>query len=161
MSRRLAPDTIRGTGQSRTENDIRDLAEARIVVETETAALCARYGEKRDFDVLAKLHDQMMEAAGGERKSLALDIAFHGAVAEGSRNTILTQFLHNIRTKLEEYIVKSLHVPHSADQAIPDAIRSRDVLRARMGMRFHLLVFAQACSIICRIGGAESRALFA
>jgi hypothetical protein len=103
----------------------------------------------------------MMEAAGGERKSLALDIAFHGAVAEGSRNTILTQFLHNIRTKLEEYIVKSLHVPHSADQAIPDAIRSRDVLRARMGMRFHLLVFDQACSIICRIGGAESRALFA
>jgi hypothetical protein len=45
LSRRLAPDTIRGTGQSRTENDIRDLAEARIVGETETAALCARYGE--------------------------------------------------------------------------------------------------------------------
>ena len=152
---------VMGAGVLNTEKQIRDLAEARIVIECETAALCAQWGHPEDFEVLDDLLRRMIARGEDAEAFLDLDMAFHRAIARYSQNVVLTGMLEMIRIPLREYIVRSLHVPQSADvahqqhAAILAAMRNRDAEAARYAMKTHLLTFVRAYAILSRMSEME------
>ena len=77
-------------GVLNTEKDITDLTEARILLETEVAGLCAQRATEQDFEVLDEILKQMKTAIeqGGDAFR-QLDLGFHLAIAGGSKNQVL------------------------------------------------------------------------
>jgi GntR family transcriptional repressor for pyruvate dehydrogenase complex len=141
--------------------DVMELAEARIVLETELSALCAQRGTEQDLRDLEGIVSKMKQFSQLEREELLqLDIDFHLAIAKGSQNRVLSGSLRTIRGLLKAYIIKALHVPGAAELAyeqhlnILKALTKREPEKARTAMRSHLESFQRGYSILAR--AAES-----
>ena len=77
-------------GVLNTEKDITDFSEARILLETEVAGLCAQRATEQDLEALNEILKQMKTAIeqGGDAFR-QLDLGFHLAIAMGSKNQVL------------------------------------------------------------------------
>jgi GntR family transcriptional regulator, transcriptional repressor for pyruvate dehydrogenase complex len=138
-----------------TEKDITDFTEARILLETEVAGLCAQRASEQDFEALDEILKDMKTAIeqGGEA-FWQLDLGFHLAIAQGSKNQVLSELLKHIREALQELITKSLLLPAGTEMAykqhreIFDALRQRNSARARKAMRGHLRAFQRGYKVL-------------
>jgi GntR family transcriptional repressor for pyruvate dehydrogenase complex len=142
-------------GVLNTEKDITDLSEARLVLETELAGLCAQRATDQDLENLEKLVVEMnaaKEGNGAEFKQL--DLAFHLGVGTASGNQILSELLKHIREGLQELITKSLLLPAGMELAyqhhrlILEALQERNPRRARTAMRTHLRTFQRGYKVV-------------
>jgi GntR family transcriptional regulator, transcriptional repressor for pyruvate dehydrogenase complex len=147
-------EQLLGDGVLKTEKDFQDLVEARLALETELAALCARRATADEMQQLGKIISEMKRTVHETGKEfLELDVEFHFAIANFSKSKVLAQLLGAIRGMLQEEISKSSHLPgdralaHAGHLKIFQAMARRNSPKAREAMREHLESFlAQAVS---------------
>ena len=144
-------------GVLNTEKEVNDLCETRLVMEVETAALCAQRASEQDFSELEKIVREMKNSVErGDEEFSRLDLNFHMAIAAATRNEVMIDFLKHIREALEELIVKSLLLPAGTDmaykqhRALLDVIKQRNAGKARNAMRAHLLSFQRGYRVLFR-----------
>jgi GntR family transcriptional repressor for pyruvate dehydrogenase complex len=142
-------------GALKTEKDVNDLSEARLVLETETASLCAERATDDDLKALENILDEMKLAKDQDSDRFhELDLGFHLAIAAGSKNEILAGLLRRIRAGLQELITKSLLLPESRDLAykqhrlVMAALKQRDSDSARKAIRSHLLSYQRGYKVV-------------
>lgn len=151
-------DRILAKGLLKTEKDLADVCETRMVVETELAALAAERGTSEDLEFLANLVTKGGESLAGDRSGYSeVDLDFHLAVARCSHNKLLAMLLADVRGLLAEWIKKSQELPGLMENAqeqhgrIFKAISDHDASAARREMRAHLETFQRAYSILGRV----------
>jgi GntR family transcriptional repressor for pyruvate dehydrogenase complex len=138
-----------------TEKEVNDFCEARLVIETEVAGLCAERGTAQDFKQIEKVVREMKAAidAGGEGFS-DLDLDFHLAVAAAGKNEVLTELIKHLREGLQELIVKSLQLPagmelaYQQHRALLEVLKQRNPAKARKAMRVHLRAFQRGYRVL-------------
>jgi GntR family transcriptional regulator, transcriptional repressor for pyruvate dehydrogenase complex len=140
-----------------TEKDVTDLSEARLVLETELAALSARRATRHDLATLEDLISRMRLAKDNDRgRFQQLDLEFHLTIAASSKNEVLAELLGHIRGALQELIRKSLLLPNGTNQAykqhqkILAALKQRNPAAARKAIRAHLTTFQRAYKVVNR-----------
>lgn len=161
---RVLVERLSARGLLRTEKELDDVGEARLILETELAALAAERMEPADLDSLQEILAQMERSLDGEgRDYAALDVEFHLAVAKCSKNRLLHQLLVPIRETLQEFIAKSQELPgikqsaHAHHAKIVAALRQRNPEKARRAMRAHLQTCEKAFTLLGRISGKGER----
>lgn len=159
-------DRISARGFLRTERDLEDVSEARLILETELAALAAERMGPADLDRLEEILAAMKRRLDGEGRDYAeLDVEFHLAIAKSSKNRLLHELLVPIRGVLQEFIAKSQELPgitqdaHAHHTRIVAALRQRNPEKARRAMRAHLETCGKAFSLLGKI--SETGALAA
>lgn len=156
-------DRLRAPGALKTEKELQDVGEARLILETELAALAAERMEPGDFVKLEEILGQMKECLGADGGDYAaLDVEFHLAVAKCSKNQMLHELLMPIRGILQEFIAKSQELPgikreaHEHHAKILSALRQRNPEKARRAMRAHLQTCEKAFTLLGRISETET-----
>ena len=159
-------ERILARGLLKTEKDLADVCETRLVLETELAAMAAERAERADLDVLEELLDASKRhtgsngansAADGGRPFIELDLEFHMAIATCAKNVVLRHLLVDIRGVLIEWIMKSQELPGLRENAVVqheqifESIAARNAVRAREAMRSHLETFQRAYTLMGRI----------
>src|SRR5208282_5269589 len=137
-----------------TEKDVNDLSEARLVLETELASLCARRATRRELATLEDLNRKMNVAKDEDRGEFQqLDLEFHLSIAASSKNEVLAELLGHIRGALQELIRKSLLLPNGMNLAckqhekILAALKQRNPAAARKAIRAHLSTFQRGYKV--------------
>lgn len=133
---------LRGRGPSAAV--LRDLLEARKIVECEVAALAAERAEPADLDALEGALQTMRASLDTPERYVDGDSAFHLALLHAARNRVLermTQPMHELLSfsqALTDTIPGVLTIALNDHEAIAEAVRRRDPQCARDAMREHL-----------------------
>jgi GntR family transcriptional repressor for pyruvate dehydrogenase complex len=121
----------------------RDLVEARMMLEQETASLAAARASADDVAALERALDEFDQARDVIARARA-DIAFHGAVARAAHNPVIETMFGSITVLTFELMLRSLGDPTVSREGVPyhheifAAIRARDPRRACEAMLGHL-----------------------
>jgi GntR family transcriptional repressor for pyruvate dehydrogenase complex len=161
LSNRLL-DRILAKGLLKTEKDLADVCETRMILETEGAAIAAERATEEHLAQLKELVGRGREILKTDRPSFSnVDLDFHIAIANASRNRLLPRLLTDIRGILAEWITKSQELPGLRENAqeqhegILRCIANRDPAAAREEMRTHLETFQRAYTLLGRISHAS------
>ena len=121
-----------------------DLIQARIPIESQSVADCVRNATPEHVEQLRRiLADAGQHLADAERLN-AVNMAFHGTIAEASGNSVTAQLLavlHDLFTAEQRLILDifgSREADHAGHLEILDAIERRDEQLAVERMRAHL-----------------------
>jgi GntR family transcriptional repressor for pyruvate dehydrogenase complex len=126
------------------EADVRELIEARVLIEVELAGMAAERAKASDISQLAELLDQMEKSRTKPHEFVQADVNFHLAIARAAANDILMNALHLIRNLLQQWILSAVAtkgVPEKAcaqHKRVLAAIKTRNSAAARKEMRQHL-----------------------
>ncbi len=125
-----------------------ELTEARLIFESEAAALAATEATESDFVDMERLIREIARENRDPRGAEKADRAFHLAIAEATRNSAIRDAIERLwelratspaaallHEKARTANIKPVVEEHTA---ILDAIRSRNPDRARAAMRAHL-----------------------
>ncbi len=158
-------DRMLAKGLLKTEKDLADVCETRLILETEMAGLAAERATADDLHGLDQLMRKGAERLSGDLQAYSeWDVDFHLAVANCSQNRLLSRLLIDVRSLLVEWITKSQSLPgmrenaHEQHQRITKSIRERNSEAARLEMREHLRTFQRAYTLLGRISDAEGGA---
>lgn len=140
---------------------LRDVFEARKLLEPEIAALAAkRAGLQHVARLEAILANQARQiAAGGS--GVEADTAFHSLLAQAAKNQVFLRLNESIVDSLRESRERSLQVPGRAvrslagHRAILEAIRSRNAGKARRAMLAHLTAMER--NVLKSAGSADRK----
>jgi len=134
-------------------SDVRELVEARRLIEVELAGLAA---ERATADDLAKMEEMLasMEAAAGDRERFSdADIGFHMAIAEAGHNKILLNAILLIRNLLREWVNHALTksgvsaTAYEQHKKIFQAIARKRPEQARQSMEAHLIAMSSYIAV--------------
>lgn len=147
-----------------TPENVDDLCEARIALESELVALCAQRATEAELQELENLVLEMQRSMhhGAECFS-QLDVQFHLTIAASSKSKVLAHLLQTIRHLLRELVVKSQELPDARELAcahharILAAVKQSNPRRARSAMRAHLNVFQRRYKMLLRVKDPEFR----
>ncbi|MBI3536999.1 MAG: FadR family transcriptional regulator, partial [Chloroflexi bacterium] len=133
----------------------RELAEARMIVETNIAALAAERATAADLKLLEESIDAARQGqAAGDPNFTPYSVSFHVALARAAKNSVLLFTVNSFRSLFYEVLEKLIPDPEMAAKAIEDhhrilqAVRARDADHARDLMRAHLRYFQARASKI-------------
>lgn len=156
-------DRILAKGLLKTEKDLADVCETRMILETEGVALAAERATADDLAELRELVSKAREALKGDRRSFAkADLDFHLAVANSSHNKLLPRLLVDIRGLLTEWITKSQELPglranaQEQHERILACIAQHNPAGAREAMRAHLETFQRAYTLLGKISDSSN-----
>lgn len=160
----LLIDRIMARGLLKTDKELQDVGEARLLIEGETAALAAERAEGKDLRQLDLLMEEMGDSLRGfGREFVDLDVELHLAIAQCAKNQMLFELLTPIRGVLKEWISKSQELPgikenaHRQHAKIVAAVRRREPDKARHAMRTHLQTCEKMFSLLGRISVSKER----
>jgi len=143
---------------------VQQLAEARLVVEPQVAALAARRATARDLKAMAgAIESARAGRAARDPYFIPHSVAFHIALAEAAKNQVLLFAVSSFRTLFHEALAHLLPADDMARRAIVDhqhildAIEDRDAERSRQVMHAHLSYFAERVSKIKARRGAPAK----
>jgi GntR family transcriptional repressor for pyruvate dehydrogenase complex len=158
----LLLDRIMARGLLKSDKELQDVGEARLLIEGETAALAAERADMKDLRQLDLLMEEMEESLRGMgRDFVDLDVELHLAIAQSAKNQMLFELLTPIRGVLKEWIGKSQELPgikenaHRQHAKIVAAVRRREPDKARHAMRTHLQTCEKMFSLLGRITNKE------
>ncbi|MEH1129646.1 FadR/GntR family transcriptional regulator [Micromonospora sp. CPCC 206061] len=123
----------------------RELTDARIMVESVTAAAAARLATDEEIASLLATLERFDKATNVVDKARA-DIAFHAAIARMARNPVIEAMFASVSGLAFELMLRSLSDPHVAREGVPfhddifTAIKEHDPEGARQAMLGHLSV---------------------
>jgi GntR family transcriptional repressor for pyruvate dehydrogenase complex len=123
--------------------------EARLLIESNLAALAAERGTEEHYTALAEEVAEIFASLENPSEFLIHDVLFHRIVAQASGNPILAALMETITSSLYEHrrrtVERAIDLRESAEmhREIFRAIRSRNQDEARRMMEQHLLM-AQA-----------------
>jgi GntR family transcriptional repressor for pyruvate dehydrogenase complex len=159
-------DRILAKGLLKTEKDLADVCETRMILEIESAGLAAERATSKDISMLSELIGRSEERLRGNRREYSeMDLQFHLSVANCSQNKLLPRLLIDIRGLLVEWIAKSQELPglvenaHQQHNRIFESIAGHDAAAARREMRTHLETFQRAYTLLGRISHAGTIAV--
>jgi DNA-binding FadR family transcriptional regulator len=139
----------------KTEKDLTDICETRLLLETELAALAAKRATATDRKRLRALGDKMQASVAGDGNPyMQLDVEFHIAIADASHNRLLRRLLADIREVLADFIAKSQAFPgglqsaHRHHTRILNSILEGNAEAARRAMRQHIETFQKAYKLL-------------
>ncbi len=161
---KLLIDRIMARGILKSDKELQDVGEARLLIESETAALAAERADADDFEQLDRLMDDMEQSLHGVgRDFVDLDVEFHLAIASCAKNQMLYELLTPIRGVLKEWISKSQELPgikenaHQQHGKILSAVRRREPEKARHAMRTHLQTCEKMFNLLGRLTSNKDR----
>src|SRR6202162_6131027 len=126
------------------EAELRDVMEARVLLERDLAGLAAERGSE---DEIAKTGDAvlaMRDSVASGTLMIEADMTFHLAVAQAAHNGVLENAVQLLRNLMRHWINLKLLIPNVParvlrhHEQIYEAIRRRDAEAARAAMRKHL-----------------------
>lgn len=125
--------------------ELLEILEARAVLETELGALAATRADQEQVATLWRLLDRMAEASMDPEGFLEADLAFHIALAEAAKNSVLLRAMLGLRTSIRRFLgvrsVRSTGSEESAGlaieqhRAIVSAVAAGDADEARAAVR--------------------------
>ncbi|PRX32485.1 GntR family transcriptional regulator [Orenia metallireducens] len=120
-----------------------EILEYRLIVEVESAKLCAQRCSAETINELEKLYDLMVDFKEDSDKFAELDTNFHLKIAEGAQNTLIIK-VNKILKNLLEYHQKTLYTNLGPSGGIKDhkniidAIKNKDQELSALFMRRHI-----------------------
>ena len=135
------------TGTDRAE--LRDIVEARRILEGEIAALAAERATTEEAAEIGAAVDDLRARLADPVQTLEADMRFHLAMAKAAHNDILFNAVQLLRNLLAQWLLLNLRMPQTSlkvlqqHETIYAAIRHRDPSRARMEMLHHLTEMGQ------------------
>jgi GntR family transcriptional regulator, transcriptional repressor for pyruvate dehydrogenase complex len=126
------------------QNDIEDLMEVRIALESVTAASAALKRSEQDLIRLQNLLAKMDAALKDQKRFAALDFEFHITLAEVSEKILIIDMVAMIRGQLEKALSRVLLLPNARPLSLKEhisivnAVKRRDCEAARKAMQSHL-----------------------
>jgi GntR family transcriptional repressor for pyruvate dehydrogenase complex len=123
----------------------RQLSEARLMLETEAAALATEHGTEDDLAALEAALERL-EASPTPLDRVRNDLAFHAALVHAAHNPVIETMFASIQAMTVELMVRSAGDPEVIRQSAPyhrvafDAVRARDAHGARSAIRAHLSI---------------------
>lgn len=126
------------------QQEIVELYEMRIVLETTAAAMAARHRSLSETRTLETLNAQMLEARATPQKVAELNQRFHLCIVNAARNRYLANSYRNLSTVLVVLGHTTLATPErvksviNQHQAIIDALIKGDEDEARDAMAVHM-----------------------
>jgi GntR family transcriptional repressor for pyruvate dehydrogenase complex len=155
---RLLIDRIMARGSLKTDQELQDVGEVRLILEGEIAALAAERAEPEDLERLESIMGEMTRSLeSGGRDYVDFDVEFHLAISQCAKNQMLYELLSPIRGVLTEWISKSQELPgiqenaHRQHVKILAAIRSRNPEKARHAMKTHLRTCEKTFMLLGRL----------
>ncbi len=145
-----------------TEKELNEFAEARLILETEMAALCAARITEDELKEMERILKEMKASMDDVEKFRELDLAFHLAMGAAAKNDALNELLKSVRDRMWDLIGKSLLLPQGLKQAasqhtkILAAFRSGSAAKAREAMRSHLSSFQRGYKVLFQEGQVET-----
>lgn len=142
------------TGTLNNEKALQDFIEARLILESELAALCAERITKQELDELESLVEKMHHTADDASEFWRLDLAFHLAMGMAAKNEVLSNILKDVREQMRDLISKSLLLREGMEQAVAqhgrvlEALRTHSPAKAREAMRSHLQSFQRGYRVL-------------
>lgn len=139
-----------------TEKELNEFAEARVVLETELAALCAARITKAELEQMENIVEQMKNSLDNRLKFRDLDLAFHLAMGAAAKNDVLNELIKTVRERMMELITKSLLIREGMEQAVKqhckilEALRCGSPAKARGAVRAHLTSFQRGYKVLFR-----------
>ncbi len=127
---------------------IRQLVEARVMLEEQAARLAAVHANDEDFDNLTRALDAFNTAGGIIERGRA-DIAFHALIARASHNPVLEMMYGSIAPLVFEVMLRSLDDQEVMREGAPlhqdalDALKERDGNRAAELIGEHIRLAAR------------------
>ncbi len=125
-----------------------DLLEARLLIETETAALAAQYAAPENLQAMKIALDSMDQYCADPDRYVEADLAFHTELAHAGGNQVLFLLLMSVRSALRENIrhfasnldaiVTSTRYHHHIYEAV--AAHQPEVARQTMRDHFALIL---------------------
>lgn len=137
----------------RPDFDYAQVAEVRAMIEVQVAGLACERGTEEDLARLAQFCEQMAEVVDDPEEAVVLDVKFHRAIAEATRNDFYVIMLDSIGGVLLEVRRQTARskpgtLEHAVEhhRRILDRIVARDAEGARRAMRDHLSQIEQLMS---------------
>jgi DNA-binding FadR family transcriptional regulator len=136
------------------EKALGEFVEARLILETELAGLCAVRITDEELDAMDLLIERMRNSVHDAADFGKLDLSFHLAMGMAAKNEVLHNLLAGVREKTMELITKSLLLEEGMENALRghvkvlEALRQRNPARAREAMRRHLQSFQRGYNVI-------------
>jgi DNA-binding GntR family transcriptional regulator len=126
--------------------EVRELVEARMMIEPKVAALAARRGAEREFLALRGILDRLADAleSGDGEAFMNVDTEFHRMVATAARNQPLSNFLAGMHERcLRVYFLAVNRAEQDARvigeyEDIIGALAARDAAAAEAAMGRHI-----------------------
>jgi GntR family transcriptional repressor for pyruvate dehydrogenase complex len=125
-------------------NELRDIVEARRLIEEDIAGLAAERASDAELKKIAAAVEELRSAVPDTEACLAADLRFHIAIAEAAHNQVLLNSVQLLRNLMKQWILLKLRIPGAAarvleqHEAILLALRMRDAAGARLAMSSHL-----------------------
>jgi GntR family transcriptional repressor for pyruvate dehydrogenase complex len=143
------------TGTLNDAKALEEFIEARMILETLLAGLCAERITPEELAELESLVKRMKVEAGNESDSFwKLDVAFHLTMGAAAKNEVLNNVITGVREQMTELISKSLLLREgmelAADQhgKILEALRQHNPVKAQNEMRHHLQSFQRGYKVL-------------
>jgi GntR family transcriptional repressor for pyruvate dehydrogenase complex len=138
------PNAAGGAGPPLDRSQIEELIEARLVLESELAALAARRASPAEIAKLRAIVALMDSTAVDARRFLDADVDFHLTLARATHNRFLASALSGVRTLLTRDLELSaevgvrrfggLQIAVAEHRAVVDALEQGDEIAARDAM---------------------------
>jgi GntR family transcriptional regulator, transcriptional repressor for pyruvate dehydrogenase complex len=129
------------------ETELRDVMEARVLLERDLAGLAAERGTEDEIAKIGTAVRAMRDCVDSGTPSgtvIDADMTFHLAVAQAAHNGVLQNAVQLLRNLMRHWISLKLLIPNiptrvlNQHDEIYEAIRTRDAEAARVAMRKHL-----------------------
>lgn len=123
----------------------RQLSEARLMLETEAAALATVHADDDDLAILRMLLTEL-ESSPTPLERVRNDLAFHSALVAASHNPVIETMFASIQALTVELMVRSAGDPETIRRSEPyhriayEAILERDPVAARQAIHAHLSI---------------------
>ncbi len=125
-------------------NELRDIMEARTIIEENLAGLAAERATDQDITNIGNAVQQMSESIAAGTSILEADMRFHLLVATAAQNEVLKNAVQLLRNVMRQWLYYKVLIPNVAPavldrhRAIYRAIAARKPAAARSAMRRHL-----------------------
>jgi len=123
----------------------RQLSEARLMLETEAAALATEHADANDLAALGRALERL-ESSATALDRVRYDLTFHTALVAAAHNPMIETMFASIQGLTVELMVRSAGDPEIVRQSEPyhriayEAIRDRDAMAARAAIQAHLSI---------------------
>lgn len=131
-----------------------DFIEARLILESELAGLCAERITQADADKMEELIQNMAKSVNDADEFCKLDLSFHLMMGRAANNEVLSKIISGVREQMMDLIGKSLLVREGMEQAvlqhsrILEAFKLHNPAKARDAMRIHLQSFQRGYHVL-------------
>jgi GntR family transcriptional repressor for pyruvate dehydrogenase complex len=142
------------TGILTNEKLLGEFVEARMILSTELAGLCAERVTQEELDEMEFVFGRMKNALHEASEFSKLDLSFYLLMGKAAKNEVLNNILAGLREQTAELISKSLLLEDDLEIALSGiakilkAFRQHSSTKAREAMRSHLRSFQRGYKVL-------------